>query len=180
MKKFILITTLFITTVAFASDSIFTNISNFDAQIFIDRLLRLKAGKQGLDGYREWSAIFEKFTEPLPEDYERMAAFQLFSFISVVQAHSHPSEMATEITLNVFEKSPELFIKVLENNKYMAEVICRKLLRSVSLHKPGSLDKFIDKWKPIVTRNLRRHKPTCEKIFDEYKSNKRDGADRKS
>ncbi len=67
--------------------------------------------------------LLEKFTEPLPQDYERMAAFQLFSFISKVHARIHPSEMATEITLSVFEKSPELFVEVLENNLYMSEVI---------------------------------------------------------
>ncbi len=116
--------------------------------------------------------LLEKFTEPLPQDYERMAAFQLFSFISKVHARIHPSEMATEITLSVFEKSPELFVEVLENNLYMSEVICENLIRSVFLNTPKRLDIFIDKWKPIVAKNLHRNKHTCENIFDEYKSNK--------
>ncbi len=44
---------IFITPIAFAEDSFFKNISNKDAQILIDSLLYINAGKQGYDGYRE-------------------------------------------------------------------------------------------------------------------------------
>ena len=177
MKKLIIVTMLCFANLAIANDSIFTSISNTDAQIFVDRLLRLGAGKQGIEGYREWSALLAKYTEPLPDDYERMAAFQLFAFISDVHLHVHSSEMVSEVALGVFENSPQLFIKVLGDNNYMSEVICRKLLRSVSLNDPDNMEVFIDRWKPIITRNLGHRKNTCEKIFNKYKSNKRSQSD---
>lgn len=138
-------------------DTANTGLSEEDAYILLDKLLRLDAQPGNHDHqfqrWKKWESVFVKYYKKSHLNITEMKIYLFMNFIAQKTVSVHTMEEISRDILPKFKAQPEVYLSVLKELPFLTESSCRAISSSFG-YKAGQKAEFVKEYRATIMESL--------------------------